>query len=32
APRVIQSLRNTQANEGKPIALVAIVDGYPVPQ
>ncbi|CAF4610426.1 unnamed protein product, partial [Rotaria sp. Silwood1] len=31
-PRVIQPLRNTQANEGKPIALVAIVDGYPVPQ
>ncbi|CAF0971766.1 unnamed protein product [Rotaria sordida] len=32
APRIIQPLKTTQANEGKPIALVAIVDGYPAPQ
>ncbi|CAM2700506.1 unnamed protein product [Rotaria socialis] len=32
SPRVIQPLRNTQIHEGKPIALVAIIDGYPTPQ
>ena len=32
APRLIQPLRSTQALEGKPIALVAVVDGFPIPQ
>jgi hypothetical protein len=32
APRVIQPLKSTQTIEGKPVALVAVVDGYPVPQ
>lgn len=32
APRVVQPLKNTQVYEGKPVALVAVVDGYPVPQ
>lgn len=31
APKLIQPLKNTQAFEGKPVALVAIVDGFPVP-
>jgi hypothetical protein len=32
APKVLQPLRNAQVNEGKPTALVAVIDGYPVPQ